>query len=121
VNLVCISSEYAHPIEYIVGNLLPVYAGSLILGKNLHCISFALWTIVRISESHDTHSGYEFTWSPFRLIPFQTTTSYHEYHHSRNIGNYSTFFTIWDTVFGSNVEFYKFLKNKDKQLMNVES
>jgi methylsterol monooxygenase/4-alpha-methyl-delta7-sterol-4alpha-methyl oxidase len=116
VNQICIASEYAHPIEHILANLIPVYAGSIILGNKVHALSLGLWTFIRISESHDTHSGYEFSWSPFRLLPFSTSSTYHDYHHSRNIGNYSSLFTLWDTILGSNVDFFKFIKNKDKLL-----
>ena len=36
--------------------------------------------------------------------------SYHNYHHTHNIGNCSTFFSIWDTIFGTNQSYYNYLK-----------
>ena len=73
----------------------------------MHIISYSMWSIWRLGESIDAHSGYEFSWSPYRLIPFSSAAEYHEYHHSNSVGNYSTFFTFWDTIFGSNKEFYE--------------
>lgn len=110
VNVCSLASEHAHPLEYIVGNMLPVFMGPIILGKHCHIISFFAWGTVRLTETKDSHSGYEFSFSPFRLIPFSANSMYHEFHHSRNVGNYSTFFSIWDTVFGCNKDYYRFIK-----------
>ena len=57
-------------------------------------------------ESVDSHSGYEFPFTPFRLVPFSGSATYHDYHHSSNTGNYSSFFTIWDTLFNENTDYY---------------
>ena len=93
------------------------FFGLVILGSNLHFTTLILWTIVRGIETHDAHCGYEFPWSPFRLIPFGGDASYHDYHHTRNVGNYGTFMTIWDTVFDTNKDYYaKIAKGKEKQV-----
>ena len=57
---------------------------------------------MRIGETIDGHSGYEFSWSPFRLLPFSSSAESHNYHHSHNDGNYGSFFILWDTIMGSN-------------------
>lgn len=65
------------------------------------------------------HSGYEFRVFPFELIPFKTNTSYHDFHHSNNVGNYSGFLTLWDDLINSNKDYYAFVdKNKDKKKIN---
>ena len=77
--------------------------------------TFITYGIFRVVETHESHSGYEIpapisvlTGNVFRLIPFMgTTTKYHDYHHSKNVGNYSAFFTICDTIFGLNFDFYR--------------
>lgn len=66
-----------------------------------------VWGLLRHYETHEAHSGYEFPWSIFRALPFTTAESYHAFHHSKNVGNYSTFFTVWDNVFDSNAEYYE--------------
>lgn len=109
-----IAAEYSHPIEFIFGAVLPGSVGAMILGKNMHFCTMLLWTIMRIFESMDGHCGYEFSWSPYRLIPFSSSATYHDFHHSHNLGNYSSFFSFWDTIFDSNSAYYKHL-NKERE------
>lgn len=122
VTTVGIAAEYSHPIEFIIGAAFPGAVGSMILGKNMHYSTVLLWTIVRVCETLDGHCGYEFSWSPYRLIPFSTSASYHDFHHSHNVGNYSSFFSFWDTIFGQNKTFYIY-QEKIKQALarNEES
>ncbi len=101
-----IAAEYSHPIDFIFSSLVPSALGPMILGENMHFATFMMWSVVRLGETLDGHCGYEFSWSPYRLIPFSTSASYHNFHHSHNSGNYSSFFSLWDTVFGQNNDFY---------------
>ena len=73
------------------------------------------WYVLRFVESQEGHCGYEFSWSPFRLLPFASDYAYHAYHHQHNIGNYSSFFTIWDTVDGTNKVYYEYLADIRKR------
>jgi 4-alpha-methyl-delta7-sterol-4alpha-methyl oxidase len=57
-------------------------------------------------ETVDGHCGYEFPWSMYRFIPFSGSSEYHNFHHYRNVGNYSSFFTYLDSAFGTNLEFF---------------
>jgi sterol desaturase/sphingolipid hydroxylase (fatty acid hydroxylase superfamily) len=104
---ISIASMNSHWLEYFIGNLGPVSAGPFLLAyfTTIHNHTASMWFLMRLCESLDAHSGYEFPWSPFRLIPFSVSASYHDYHHSHNIGCYSTFFTFWDTLFGNNKAF----------------
>jgi sterol desaturase/sphingolipid hydroxylase (fatty acid hydroxylase superfamily) len=63
--------------------------------------------VYRTLETMDGHCGYEFPWSPFRVMPFSGSSEYHNFHHSYNEGNYSSLFTYWDTIFKTNEHFYK--------------
>jgi sterol desaturase/sphingolipid hydroxylase (fatty acid hydroxylase superfamily) len=103
---VSISAEYAHLLEFAFGSMLPTAIGPIILGTHMNYSTLLVWTAVRMLETVDGHSGFEFSWSPFRLLPFSTSASYHNYHHSHNIGNYSSMFSLWDTIFGSNSSYF---------------
>ena len=107
-----IAAEYCHPIEFIFSNMLPTSAGPAILGCNVHVLTVWAWYIIRFAETLDGHCGYEFSWSPFRLIPFSGSAEYHDFHHAVNVGNYGSFFSIWDSVFGTNTAFYHAQKEK---------
>ena len=104
---ISIGAENAHPIEFALGNHYPALLGSLVLGSRCHIWTLMLWGILRITESHEAHCGYEMPWSIFRIIPFAADSSYHIFHHTKNVGNYSTFMTVWDTVLNSNMDFYE--------------
>jgi methylsterol monooxygenase/4-alpha-methyl-delta7-sterol-4alpha-methyl oxidase len=110
-----IASEYAHPVEYALGNLLPLSVGPLLLGPKMHILTLFAWYAVRTGETLDGHCGYEFSWSPYRLVPFSGSSEYHDWHHSENIGNYASFFRIWDTVFGTNKDFYKMCDERESK------
>ena len=103
---VSIANQYAHPVEHVLSNGTSALLGGYVMGNSMHMSSLMIWGLVRTLESHDGHSGYDFPWSPFRLVPFGTDATYHDYHHSKNVGNFSSTMTIWDTVFNTNQDFY---------------
>lgn len=106
------AAVYAHPIEFIFGNLLPAALGPKLLGSNVHVVTFWLWVFLRDAETIDGHSGYELPCSPFRLLPFSAGGEYHAFHHSQNAGNFGSFFTVWDTVLGTNSGYYRAVEDK---------
>ena len=64
-----LAALHAHPLEYILGNVVPVMVGPAILGPRMHLASAFGWYFMRQFESIEGHSGYSFSWSPFRLLP----------------------------------------------------
>ena len=104
---VSISGDYQHPIEFVSSGVIPSFSGLILLGSKMHLFTIFVWGFFRHIESQDGHSGYEFPWLIFRLMPFGCDAVYHHFHHTNNVGNYSSNFTIWDTIFDSNAEFYK--------------
>jgi len=70
---VSVCGEYLHPIDFAVGSVIPAGIGAMILGKRLHFFTFLVYGIVRVGETGDAHSGYEFPWSPWRILPFSTS------------------------------------------------
>lgn len=118
---ISIAFTYAHPVEFLICNLLPLISGILILGQSCHFITFAIWLNISVAQTLEGHSGYEFPlpvcillghW--FKLNPFLSPkASYHDFHHSRNVGNYSGFYTIWDTVFNCNGDYYAWLTEEE--------
>jgi sterol desaturase/sphingolipid hydroxylase (fatty acid hydroxylase superfamily) len=111
-----IAAEYAHPVEFVLSNMVPTGAGLVLLGKRCHVFTWYMWLVIRVLETTDAHCGYEFSWSPFRLLPFSGSSSYHNFHHSKNIGNYSSFFTYWDTLCQTNKHYWKSLSKAEKSM-----
>ena len=86
-----------------------------ILQENLHFVSFTGFVILRLLGTAEGHSGYEFVYTMSHIpLPFGNDSEYHEYHHSKNIGNYSSFFNFWDTLFGTNKSYFEY-KRKLKE------
>eukprot|EP01120_Amphizonella_sp_Union-15-10_P002888 TRINITY_DN13183_c0_g1_i1.p1 TRINITY_DN13183_c0_g1~~TRINITY_DN13183_c0_g1_i1.p1 ORF type:complete len:276 (-),score=13.35 TRINITY_DN13183_c0_g1_i1:35-862(-) len=97
-----LAGEYAHPVETIVLGF------GTILGPILFCRHmFVLWVwlFFRVFQEMESHCGYNFPWSPCYWIPFWSGAEFHDYHHETFSGNYSSTFTIWDWVFGTDVKY----------------
>ena len=109
-----IGAEYTHPFEYIFITLIPVGGGSSLLGNKCHVITSLLWGIYKYVEAVDVHCGYDFPWSPYRILPLTTSADYHGFHHSHNIGNFGICFSFWDTVCGTNKHYWRYLSKKLK-------
>jgi methylsterol monooxygenase/4-alpha-methyl-delta7-sterol-4alpha-methyl oxidase len=62
---------------------------------------------MRTLETVDGHCGYEFSWSPYRLLPLSGSSDYHNFHHSMNVGNYGSFFSFWDSMCGTNSTYFR--------------
>ena len=117
VQTVSCSALYAHPIEFILGNLLPSAIGPIILGRNMHFLTYIVYAAMVLHETHDGHSGYTFSWSPHRVIPFTFDAEFHIFHHWKYKGNYANYLSIWDRVFGSVSESYmEYFNNKEKYI-----
>jgi sterol desaturase/sphingolipid hydroxylase (fatty acid hydroxylase superfamily) len=73
-----LAAIYAHPIEHVLSNLVPVCAGPLLLGS--HLATMLAWqtlaTIVTISNHSDYH------------LPFLPSPEAHDFHHLRFNQNY---------------------------------
>eukprot|EP00347_Sterkiella_histriomuscorum_P001572 403371515 len=112
-NSVGICAEYCHPVEFVFGNAIPFTIPCLLLGGKMHAYTNMLWGAFRVANTVYGHSGYDFPFIFSELLPFNSTTSYHDYHHSANVGNYSGMFTFWDTIFEWNKDFYKYQSQKE--------
>ena len=101
------AAEICHPIEFVLLDILPLMTGPLILGKQAHFLTVAIYCVFRLTETMEGHSGYEFPWAITRFIPLSCTTEYHGFHHLTNKGNFATFFLIWDSICGTNQTYYE--------------
>ena len=106
-DVICLSSEYAHPVEYILGNLVPVVLGAILLQGRAHMLSQLVFTILRLIETIESHGGYDFPWAVTRMLPWSVSSRYHNYHHLKNLGCYGSFFILWDSVYGTNSNFFE--------------
>ena len=57
----------------------------------MHFFTFLVFVVLRIVATTNGHSGYDFPWIAWDMMPFRGTPSYHDFHHSGGdfSGNYS--------------------------------
>lgn len=98
------ASEYSHFVEYII-NIVAMYVPVFLWPA--HSYTLFAWVAWHTLEPIDAHCGFDFPWSPWRLLPMQSTSSTHDFHHSSNCGNYGSYFTWWDRIMGTDAKFYE--------------
>ena len=82
-----ITARYAHPVEDILANMLPVMGGSILLGS--HMLVAWSWVAVALVTTLLAHSGFHF--------PFAPSNERHDYHHKYFNYCYGTL-GFWDWV-----------------------
>merc|ERR1719431_501921 len=101
-----LTAEYAHPAESLI------LGGGIFVGLPIFCTHiFMLWTwvTVRMLMAIDVHMGYHIPYlNPFHLIPFYGGAKAHDFHHYNFNGNYSSIFTWWDKIFGTDKQYMEY-------------
>ncbi|KAG2282557.1 hypothetical protein Bca52824_053777 [Brassica carinata] len=109
------AAPYAHWAEvFLLG--IPTFMGPAISPG--HMITFWLWIALRQIEAIETHSGYDFPWSPTKYIPFYGGAEYHDYHHyvgGQSQSNFASVFTYCDYIYGTD-KGYRFQKKLLEQI-----
>uniref|UniRef100_A0A8C6T227 Fatty acid hydroxylase domain containing 2 n=1 Tax=Neogobius melanostomus TaxID=47308 RepID=A0A8C6T227_9GOBI len=70
IGIVCI---YAHPLEHMLSNMLPVALGPVLLGS--HLSTTCLWYCLALVSTTVSHCGYH--------LPFLPSPEFHDFHHLR--------------------------------------
>ncbi|KAI9318664.1 hypothetical protein BX666DRAFT_1930369 [Dichotomocladium elegans] len=118
-----IAAEYAHPIETILlgfgtiagplaYHLLAVHFFQWGTGWHLHMTTMLWWIVLRLHQTVDAHSGYDFPWSLRHFLPFWTGADHHDYHHQAFVGNYGSSFRWWDYLFGTDAKYRAYRKQQ---------
>ena len=106
-NVFHITSVYVHPLEHCIGNLMPSFIGALVFGPYFHFISFSVFLGYRLLKTHEAHGGYDLIYSLFRLFPKSVGANFHDFHHLKNVGNYGSFLSFWDDMFGTSKYYFE--------------
>ncbi|KAJ3708837.1 hypothetical protein LUZ61_012542 [Rhynchospora tenuis] len=113
------AAPYAHWAEMLILGIPTFVAPALVPG---HMITFLLWIILRQAEAIDIHCGFDFPFSPTKLIPFYGGAEYHDYHHyvgGRSQSNFASVFTYCDYIYGTD-KGYRFNKAYLAKLKNLD-
>lgn len=66
-----ITAIYAHPVEYMIANILPAQIGPVIMGS--HIATIWMWLIMVVSSAVIAHCGYH--------LPLLPSPEAHDFHH----------------------------------------
>ena len=75
-----VASIYAHPLEHLVSNILPLIIGPFVVKAHLSLAWF--WYCLAILNTVNAHSGYH--------MPFMLSSEGHDFHHLK----YASYITI---------------------------
>ncbi|KAL3439739.1 hypothetical protein BJX65DRAFT_317728 [Aspergillus insuetus] len=89
---VAFAGEYAHPVEHLLANILPVVLPLHLRGA--HFVSIGLFAVFELWEAAADHSGYDF----LKLPPAEL----HDLHHEKFRVNYGTI-GLMDWIHGTDV------------------
>uniref|UniRef100_A0A7C9DNQ1 4-alpha-methylsterol monooxygenase n=1 Tax=Opuntia streptacantha TaxID=393608 RepID=A0A7C9DNQ1_OPUST len=95
------AAPYAHWAEILILGIPSFLGPAMVPG---HMITFWLWIVLRQIEAIETHSGYDFPWTPTKYIPFYGGAEYHDYHHyvgGQSQSNFASVFTYCDYIYGT--------------------
>lgn len=109
------AAPYAHWVEILLLGIPSFLGPAMVPG---HMITFWLWIALRQIEAIETHSGYDFPWSPTKYIPFYGGPDYHDYHHyvgGQSQSNFASVFTYCDYIYGTD-KGYRYQKKVLQQL-----
>lgn len=92
------AAEYANPVEVLIANQIPTVG--LLLGIGAHPLVQIAWLIVRLLQTYEVHSGYDFTdtWA-CKVGIVNGGAAFHDHHHTANMGNFGAEHMDW--LFGT--------------------
>ncbi|KAM8900171.1 fatty acid hydroxylase domain-containing protein 2 isoform 5-T5 [Spinachia spinachia] len=91
IGIVCI---YAHPLEHMISNMLPVALGPVVLAS--HLTTTSLWLCMALISTTISHCGYH--------LPFLPSPEFHDFHHLRFNQCFGVF-GVLDRLHGTDAKF----------------
>ncbi|CAA0820565.1 Methylsterol monooxygenase 1-1 [Striga hermonthica] len=113
------AAPYAHWAEVLILGIPSFLGPAMVPG---HILTFWLWIGLRQIEAIETHSGYDFPWTPTKYIPFYGGPDYHDYHHyvgGQSQSNFASVFTYCDYIYGTD-KGYRFQKKVLQQVQEEQ-
>ena len=118
-----IATEYASPIETALLGMGVVGSPIVLLSftGELHLVTMYLWIILRLWQAIDAHSGYDFPWSLRHFLPVWAGADFHDRHHEKFIGNYSSSFRWWDYLLDTEASPEAQKRRREKKLAQLRA
>lgn len=95
---------YAHPIEFLVADLIPLFGGCFLV--RTHGLTLLIFCVFAVLGTQSHHCGYHWPWMSFDHQP-----SFHDFHHQEFTCNYGL--TTWlDKLHGTDKMWKEHLASK---------
>lgn len=95
-----LAAVYAHPVEVLVGDLIPFSAGLWL--TNAHVFFVYMWIVGACLGTQTHHSGFRFPW----ISCLDEQPDFHDFHHRHFAGCYGTI-GLLDAVHGTSAAYYR--------------
>ena len=92
-----IAAQYAHPLELLIGNVIPVMFAPVFF--QYHFAVLCLWLFLAMGGTTSQHSGYRW--------PLSGSDDFHDFHHYFIRCNFGSR-PLWDGVFGTDKEYREY-------------
>ncbi|KAF0711454.1 hypothetical protein As57867_005253, partial [Aphanomyces stellatus] len=93
---------YTHPFEEVF-TMMATMTGPLLFGSHIVCLY--IWLFLRVLETIEGHSGYEFPLGFSTFLPIMSGPVRHDYHHEKFDCNYGSTMAFWDWLCGTDAQF----------------
>ncbi|MPC17556.1 Fatty acid hydroxylase domain-containing protein 2 [Portunus trituberculatus] len=108
---IAVTAAYAHPVEHLFVNMIPIMVGPILLGS--HPATIWLWVFLATVNVLVHHSGYH--------LPFLPSPQFHDYHHLKFTGCYGVL-GVLDRLHGTDQQFLSTLNHqKDHVYFSLQS
>merc|ERR1711916_373769 len=114
-----IVAEYAHPVETVILGIGTMLGPFILAFNEFHLVTLWCWLTVRLLQTVDAHSGYDFPWSMRNFLPFWAGADFHDHHHKVFRGNYATSFRWWDWLCNTDRRYRAEQVRRDHLLRNL--
>jgi len=110
-----LTAVWGHTIDLFLTNLPMVIPFMLF---EWHIYTLIHLACIMFCHTYLDHSNYEFPWAfPFQMVPFSGWVKAHDFHHSKNTGNYGLYWRFWDWIMGTDATWrHYYLQKRDEEL-----
>jgi sterol desaturase/sphingolipid hydroxylase (fatty acid hydroxylase superfamily) len=98
---VVLSGKLFHPVDVFFSSTFPGLLPFVVFWSDFHIYTFWVWSTMHIFHSAYIHSGYDFPYNPFMVIPYGSHGEHHNFHHSHNVDCFGAFWYCWDRWLGT--------------------
>lgn len=98
-----LAAVYAHPVEFVVCDLIPFTAGFIVF--NPHIFFVFTWIVGACLGTQTHHSGYRFPW----IATFDEQPNFHDFHHMRFDCCYGNIGCL-DALHGTSASYFQYYR-----------